>query len=392
MNNFKVVFLLRYWAVYGGGETVTIALANEFVRRGLDVSILYLWDNVRSEMPYIDERIKAVRIAGDKNEDLQITDKKLSVKLHDYIQENDIGFVINQWWLAETAYFGTRGTDAILIKCHHISVQGSWNIKVHDLGSFLKYLLGPIYVKISKYLQVKAIDKFYKMSDYVSFLAPSYVKEYNKLTTLKIDKDRTISIFNPQVFEVNLPVEKYKQKQNVALFVGRMQEAQKGLKRLMDVWKLVEQSGKCNNWTLVMVGTGEDLESTKMYAKSLGLTNISFEGFQQPNSYYAKAKIFMMTSKTEGLPMTLIEAKQSMVCPIVMDTFSSLHDVITNGKDGIIVDENIEEMANKFISLVENPQLLEKLGSDTSVTGRFSVIKIVDQWLDLFNNATKKLS
>lgn len=390
MKNYKVVFLLRYWAVYGGGETVTIALANEMVKRGIDVSVLYLWDNMRSEMPFIDNRIKAIRISGDKNEDLQIADKKLSEYLHAYIQENNVNFVINQWWLAETAYNGTKGTNAILIKCHHISVQGSWTVKVHDFASLVKYLLGPIYVRISKYLQIKAIDKFYKMADYVSFLAPSYVKEYNGLTSLKIDKDRTISIFNPQVFDTNLSAEKYKEKQNVALFVGRMLEAQKGLKRLLDVWKLVEQSGKCDNWKLEMVGTGEDLEATKMYAKSLGLRNISFEGFQQPNSYYAKAKIFMMTSKTEGLPMTLIEAKQSMVCPIVMDTFSSLHDVITDGKDGVIVGEDVEAMANKFIYLAENPKLLEKFASDTSVTSRFSVVKIVDQWIELFNNATKK--
>lgn len=37
----NIVFLLRPWPVYGGGETVTIALANEFVKRGHIVHVLY---------------------------------------------------------------------------------------------------------------------------------------------------------------------------------------------------------------------------------------------------------------------------------------------------------------------------------------------------------------
>ena len=30
----NIAFLLRLWPVYGGGETVTISLANEMVKRG----------------------------------------------------------------------------------------------------------------------------------------------------------------------------------------------------------------------------------------------------------------------------------------------------------------------------------------------------------------------
>lgn len=388
--DYNVVFLLRYWPVYGGGETVSIALANEMVKRNINVTIFYLWDNVRKEIPFIDPKIKTVRVVGADGKDTQIDDVLLSQSLNKYIHDEHVDFVINQWWLAEIAYQGVQGTDAVLIKCHHISVQGSWNIKVYDFMSLVKWMLGPLYVYISKKRQIRAIDKFYRLSDYVSFLAPSYMQEYISLTSEHIDKDRAVAIYNPSVYYTNLQMEAYEEKANIALFVGRMLESQKALKRLMNVWKIIERSGKCDDWILQMVGVGEDLDATMAYASSVGLAHISFEGFQQPDAYYKKSKVFMMTSKTEGLPMTLIEAKQNMLCPIVMDTFASLHDIITDGKDGIIVSESTEEMAKAFINLVNNPERLKRLAVSNEIAERFSVARIVDQWIELFEIATKK--
>ncbi len=388
---YKVVFLLRYWTVYGGGETVSIALANEMVKRGMDVSVIYLWDNSRSNMPFIDERIKAMRVNGKEEENLKIDNPILPVFLHDYIEKEHIDFVINQWWLAEQAYQGVKDTSAILIKCHHISVQGSWNIKVRNVESFIKYIVGPLYKWTSHKLQIKAIDKFYKLSDYVSFLAPAYVEEYKSLTSIHVDNNRVLAIFNPQVYTSNLSKNKFSEKENIALFVGRMDNGQKGIFRLMQVWQMIEQSSKCNDWRLQMVGTGADLEATQELAKKYGLKNISFEGFQQPDKYYEKAKVFLMSSKTEGLPMTLIEAKQNMLCPIVMDTFTSLHDVIIDGKDGIIVREDEREMAKAFIEITQDPKRLDRIAMENEVTSRFDVACIVDQWIDLFKRATKKI-
>ena len=60
----NVIFLHRVWPVYGGGETVTICLANEMVKRGFNVHIAYFKDSDSSkEIPFIDARIKAHRIA-----------------------------------------------------------------------------------------------------------------------------------------------------------------------------------------------------------------------------------------------------------------------------------------------------------------------------------------
>lgn len=89
----NILYIMRYWPVYGGGETITATLANEFVRRGHNVFIAYQYNNVVNPMPYeIDSRVKIFKthtIEKYKNKDV--------LSLHDYIIDNNIDVMINQW-------------------------------------------------------------------------------------------------------------------------------------------------------------------------------------------------------------------------------------------------------------------------------------------------------
>lgn len=387
----NIAFLLRYWPVYGGGETVTIILANEMVKRGYNVHIVYMWNKTRERLPFIDSRINAHRIS-DNGKELPLKSPILSSGLAKIIREESLDFVINQHWDGKTAYNGVCHTPAILIKCHHINVISADNSPmplsaVHDAKTLLKWLLGH---KFRNWTRIHGIDKFYCYSDYVIFLAPSYLEQYKSLTHINYDASRLLAFFNPQVFETVLPENDYDKKKNIALFVGRINEAQKRLTILLNIWKKIESNTACNNWKLVIVGNGEDYDATIKYAHELGIHRISFEGFQNPKSYYEKSRIFMMTSKLEGLPMTLIEAKQNLMCPIVMNTFESLQDVLTDQVDGLIVPDDEQAFIDAFLKLVSNDSYLQKLSTNTSNIGKFSVRTIVDEWEELFKRATKK--
>lgn len=105
----NVIFLHRVWPVYGGGETVTICLANEMVKRGFKVHIAYFKDSDSSkEIPFIDARIKAHRIGNIKFNELSgdffinKTDAKVASEgLISLIKQYDINIVHNQWWPVE---------------------------------------------------------------------------------------------------------------------------------------------------------------------------------------------------------------------------------------------------------------------------------------------------
>lgn len=189
------------------------------------------------------------------------------------------------------------------------------------------------------------------------------------------------------VFDCEISEEALRQKENIVLVVGRMLESPKKISLVIKVWHKLEKYEDAASWNLKIVGEGPSLDDYKQMAHELGLKRISFEGFQQPQPYYEKAKIFLMTSAFEGFGMTLIEAQQMGVVPVVMDSFLSLHDIIKDGENGFIVPNNdIDAFAENVIGLMKNEKLLAELREGgLKSCQQFSVKKIVDRWDVLFN-------
>lgn len=50
----KILFLMRFWPYFGGGETVTRLLISEFLRRGYEMYVAYWWDRSENRV-YLDK-------------------------------------------------------------------------------------------------------------------------------------------------------------------------------------------------------------------------------------------------------------------------------------------------------------------------------------------------
>lgn len=96
----------------------------------------------------------------------------------------------------------------------------------------------------------------------------------------------------------------------------------------------------------------------------------------------------MMTSAYEGWPMTVIEAMQNGVVPIVFNSYSAVYDILTDEEDGIIIENNdIKNYADRLAALMEDNVLREKMAKNAiTKVQNFCVDKIVEQWLTVFNN------
>lgn len=137
----NIVFLLRLWPIYGGGETVTICLANEMAKRGHAVTVFYFKDSETNELPYIDPSIKAVRIPDvrcdeytyDSDDGIKIT---IALKLY---QQNSFDFIINQWWPCLFFYLHyVSFFKAKIISVHHTALYTRSVIEGFCLKSILK--------------------------------------------------------------------------------------------------------------------------------------------------------------------------------------------------------------------------------------------------------------
>ena len=171
-----------------------------------------------------------------------------------------------------------------------------------------------------------------------------------------------------------------------AISVGRL-TAQKGFDRLLDVWKIVHQHNK--EWKLNIVGNGEDEIKLKQQAHSLGLSDcVTFlPATPHITDLYQQASLYIMTSRFEGLPLVLIEAKQQGLPCISFDCPNGPDEVIRQNIDGFVIPNgNIQNMAEAILVLINDSERLKQYGNAAcqDIKVRFSQEKIIKDWIALF--------
>ena len=392
----NILFLLRLWPVYGGGETVTICLANELVKRGYQVSVAFFKESLKEQMPFIDDRVNAIRIDGGDSDEFHCDmEKTQSIRndLMNIVKNENIDIIVDQWWPVEFIGDIKRTCpDVKVVKCLHTTFCKLLMDDPIPLRRRIKMLLKPFYAYRKKKDAVKQVMEFLPFVDKYVFLSPAFQREFETIGKYDNAAGKLDSIPNPTVFEHWANKDCLAKKENVVLVVGRMLEGQKKITRILNVWHEIEKSGKEESWKLEIVGEGPDLSRYKQMARDLGLQRVSFEGYRQPLAYYQRAKIFLMTSAFEGFGMTLVESLQQGVVPVVMDSFSSLHDIVKDWYNGRIVKEgDIMGFTEAVTELMENPEKRINMAMNgLESSNLFSVEKVVDRWQRLFTCMVSK--
>ena len=342
----NIVFLLRLWPIYGGGETVTICLANEMAKRGHAVTVFYFKDSETNELPYIDPSIKAVRIPDvrcdeytyDSDDGIKIT---IALKLY---QQNSFDFIINQWWPVVFLSPLRSFFNAKIISVHHTA-----------------------------------------LSDKVLFLSPQFKDQYIQLRNPK-SVEKLDWCYNPLVFDNFISMDEICKKRKEVLFVGRLLESNKKISKLLTIWKHIQLDKEFNEWHLYIVGDGKDKSFYLDFTRNNNIPNVHFEGRRYPIPYYKRASIFAMTSAFEGFPMSIIEAQQNGVVPIVMDSFLSVHDIIDNDVNGVLISYgNTTMFAESLKALMKDEMQRNKLAiKGLETCRRFNIETVVDRWEEIF--------
>lgn len=217
-----------------------------------------------------------------------------------------------------------------------------------------------------------------KTDDYMVLLSGKYKNEYIDFCHPKSLRNLCV-IPNPITFSIDY--NKY-EKENLILFCGRM-ESQKRPLLALKIWEKI--APKNPTWKMVMLGDGEYLENIKFYASKHHIKNIEILGKQNPVPYYKKASILCMTSAYEGLPLVLLEAFNYGCVPILYNTFASASDIVTDGKDGVLVNENSEDIfVAKLQELMTNKSVIDHLrkGRLDKLT-KYSPMVISELWENL---------
>lgn len=194
----------------------------------------------------------------------------------------------------------------------------------------------------------------------VVFLSPSYLPLADSLAGLPLlVKSRVIP--NPLSYDRLLPREEIPGKENTVLVVSRLEEAAKRVSAILRIWSQVERRG-FDSWNLVILGDGYSRRSYEKSAAVMGLRRVSFKGFQEPLPYYEKAAVFMSCSPVEGFPLSVLEAMQNAVIPVVASDVEVFPDIFTHGESGLLYRySDLDGCLEGLVSLMEDRGKREKM-------------------------------
>jgi glycosyltransferase involved in cell wall biosynthesis len=217
-------------------------------------------------------------------------------------------------------------------------------------------------------------------SDRVVFLSERYVLDMQ--ISLQITSKKITSISNFIEIPTNTT---FSTKENKVLFVGRLDDV-KQVDLLLQAWKKI--ATEFEDWTLTIVGTGPNENAYKELIKTKLIKRVTFVGKTDPTPFYQKAKIICLPSKYEGFGLVLAEAMSFGVVPIAFNNWLSLHDIIDDGKSGIIINnKTINGLENTLKLLIDKKNTLNVMSINSFEKSKcFDINNIGKEWLQLLNS------
>lgn len=108
-------------------------------------------------------------------------------------------------------------------------------------------------------------------------------------------------------------------------------------------------------------------------------------------SEYHKLDVFLMSSLAEGIPMTLLESMSCGLVPVVTKV-GGIPEVVSHENGILYESEDAEALANILIHLIEDPELVNKLGNSArkTIVERFSEKAMVQAYDSLYQGAKQK--
>lgn len=193
------------------------------------------------------------------------------------------------------------------------------------------------------------------------------------------------SIPNPSPFRIQAA--EYPIDSKTVIAIGRP-IYQKGYDLMLCAWRLA--STKAEGWKLRIIGCGdEEEEKLKELCINLGI-EASVELVPATNNiakHYSDAAIYCLSSRTEGLPLVLIEALAFGLPIVSFDCDTGPREVLAGCGIDLVPQGNIEALSESLLELMNDPAKRLMLSGLAKVRAKdFQPEKIMSQWMELLGN------
>lgn len=345
----------------GGTERVSVQLANKLSRDGAyDICFISLTE--QSEKPFypLDPEIKRYRL-GEKwiNPGPQYI--PLIGRLRRFLKEKQIDIIIDIDIVLDVLSIpAAKGLKTKVVSWEHFTADFELSVLYRKI--ILKYSV--------------------KRSDYVVVLTDGDLEDYKN----RLGRKKAITrIYNPVTYEFQN--ETATERKNIILSVGRL-VPEKGTEYIKKIAiRILKQYPE---WQWVILGDGPERDKLERFIIENKLEGrlILKGNVKNVDDYLRKASIFVLTSKLEGLGLSLLEAREMKVPCVAFDVKMGPRELIHNGADGYLAGSfDCDEMAGKIEKLICDTQLRERFAENAFLCmDEFRINKIAGQWKEILEH------
>lgn len=170
--------------------------------------------------------------------------------------------------------------------------------------------------------------------------------------------------------------------------VGRL-HSRKGYHNLVNIHRRLIDDGF--EHSIVVLGDGEEKNNLTEQISQLGVEG-SFKllGTKiNPYPYMKNADYFVLPTRSEAYPLVVNEAL-ALEKPIISTNVGGIPEMIENGVDGILVNDDEQEIYDAMKKVFIQPELLEKIKQNTKESyKKLDSQKIYDQVTEIFEQQYK---
>lgn len=170
--------------------------------------------------------------------------------------------------------------------------------------------------------------------------------------------------------------------------VGRL-HSRKGYHNLVNIHRRLIDDGF--EHSIVVLGDGEEKNNLTEQISQLGVEG-SFKllGIKiNPYPYMKNADYFVLPTRSEAYPLVVNEAL-ALEKPIISTNVGGIPEMIENGVDGILVNDDEQEIYDAMKKVFIQPELLEKIKQNTKESyKKLDSQKIYDQVTEIFEQQYK---
>ena len=363
----KIVFIRDSLEVSGGAERIFINLANDLA----SIYDVYIVNRYQNQPAYeVSPQVKEIYYLNEKKRRVRYSLLGDVIRLRKFLQEKKIDVAISSGRtcvsLLSLACVGTRIKTVM-------SEQGC----VHglDIGLKRRGLLDKV---LLEWCLRHSFDRTVLLT---KGEIPLYRKRYSRATQVE-------AIYNSIDDKLLVDISCYDVKICKLMSVGRITYA-KGYEYLVDVAQKVFARHPDWRWDIYGDGEAEYKEKIAALIRERGLEGRLTLCGNRRDIYdlYQNYGIYVMTSRYEGLPMVLLEAKVKKLPLVSFDINSGPSDIIEDGVSGYLVPPfDTDAMAERICELIEHPELRQKFSDHAwDNIDKFRKEAVVQKWVELID-------